>query len=189
IVKRDLPIHRKIWSRDATIAYFEKTGEKFKAEWVKEGIAPDEEISIYRQGEWLDMCTGPHLPSTGKLGTAFKLTKLSGAYWRGDARNAQLQRIYGTAFATEQELKDYLKRLEEAERRDHRRIGRELDLFHLQEEAPGAVFWHPKGWQVFQTLIAYMRERQSAAGYQEVSAPELMDIGLWEQSGHREKFG
>ena len=189
IVKRDLPIHREIWSRDATLAFFEKTGEKFKAEWVKEGIAPDEEISIYRQGEWLDMCTGPHLPSTGKLGTAFKLTKLSGAYWRGDARNAQLQRIYGTAFATEQELKDYLKRLEEAERRDHRRIGREQDLFHLQEEAVGSVFWHPKGWTLYRTVENYMRSRLEAEGYREVRTPQLLSRSLWEASGHWEKFG
>jgi threonyl-tRNA synthetase len=189
IVKRDLPIKREIWSRDETLSFFEKTGEKFKAAWVREGIAPEEEISIYRQGEdWLDMCTGPHLPSTGKLGTAFKLMKVSGAYWRGDARNAQLQRIYGTAFATEQELKDHLNRLEEAERRDHRRIGRELNLFHLQEEAVGSVFWHPRGWTLYRTIEQYIRDRLQASGYDEVRTPQLLSRGLWEASGHWEKF-
>lgn len=189
IVKRDLPIKREIWPRDEAIEFFEKSGEKFKAEWIREGIAPDEEISIYRQGDaWLDMCTGPHLPSTGKLGTAFKLTKVSGAYWRGDARNAQLQRIYGTAFPTEQELKDYLQRLEEAEKRDHRKLGKRLDLFHFQEEAVGNVFWHARGWTLYRLIENYLRERLEAAGYQEVRTPQLVDRSLWEKSGHWDKF-
>jgi threonyl-tRNA synthetase len=151
-------------------------------------IPPDEDISIYRQGKWLDLCTGPHLPSTGKLPKAFKLMKLSGAYWRGDARNAQLQRIYGTAWRTEKELKDYLHRLEEAEKRDHRRLGREMDLFHLQEEAVGSVFWHPKGWALWRALESYLRGRLAAAGYLEVKTPQLVDRKLWEASGHWEKF-
>ncbi|HEY5102130.1 MAG TPA: threonine--tRNA ligase, partial [Steroidobacteraceae bacterium] len=151
-------------------------------------IPGEEEISLYGQGDWVDLCRGPHVPSTGKL-KAFKLTKIAGAYWRGDSRNPMLQRIYGTAWADKKQLDEYLHRLEEAEKRDHRRIGRELDLFHLQEEAPGAVFWHPKGWLIFQTLIGYMREQQLIAGYEEVSSPELMDASLWRQSGHLEKFG
>ncbi len=149
---------------------------------------PTEPISLYGQGDWVDLCRGPHVPSTGKL-RAFKLMKLAGAYWRGDSRNEMLQRIYGTAWPDQKQLDAYLHRLEEAEKRDHRRIGRELDLFHMQEEAPGAVFWHPKGWQIFQTLIGYMRAKQQAAGFQEVNGPELMDRSLWEASGHWEKFG
>ncbi len=189
IVKRDLPIKRELWPRDQAIAFFEKSGEKFKAEWIREGIAPDEAISIYRQGEsWLDMCTGPHLPSTGRLGGAFKLTKLSGAYWRGDAKNAQLQRIYGTAFASAQELKDYLHRLEEAEKRDHRKLGRKLDLFHMQEEAPGMVFWHPHGWTLWQQIEEYLRKLLAENGYQEIRTPLVMDRALWERSGHWENF-
>jgi threonyl-tRNA synthetase len=189
IVKKDLPIKREIWPRDEAIKFFEKSGEKFKAEWIQEGIAPDEEISIYRQGDtWLDMCTGPHLPSTGKLGTAFKLTRVSGAYWRGDARNAQLQRIYGTAFPTEQELKDYLKQVEEAEKRDHRKLGKRLDLFHFQEEAVGSVFWHPHGWTLYRLIENYLREKLDAAGYVEVRTPQLVDRALWEKSGHWDKF-
>jgi threonyl-tRNA synthetase len=187
IVDRDEPITREIWSRDQAVHWFREHGEMFKAEWVHE-IPPDEDISIYRQGKWLDLCTGPHLPSTGKLPKAFKLMKLSGAYWRGDARNAQLQRIYGTAWRTEKELKDYLHRLEEAEKRDHRRIGREMDLFHLQEEAVGSVFWHPKGWALWRALEAYLRGRLAAAGYVEVKTPQLVDRKLWEASGHWEKF-
>ena len=145
IVKRDLPIVREVWPREKVVSFFRDSGESFKAEWVTEGIAADEEISIYKQGDtWLDMCLGPHLPSTGRLGTAFKLTKVSGAYWRGDRNNAQLQRIYGLAFASDDELKAHLRMLEEAEKRDHRKLGRQLDLFHLQEEAPGSVFWHPR---------------------------------------------
>ena len=178
-------------ARDEAVAFFESLGEHYKAEIIA-SIPAGEQISLYGQGDgksdWVDLCRGPHVPSTGKL-KAFKLTKVAGAYWRGDSRNEMLQRIYGTAWPDKKQLEEHLHRLEEAEKRDHRRIGKELDLFHLQEEAPGAVFWHPKGWSVFQTLIAYMRERQAAAGYQEVNAPELMDVTLWEQSGHREKFG
>jgi threonyl-tRNA synthetase len=184
IVKRDLPIRREVWDREQAIAHFEGAGETYKAEWIRDGIAPDAEISVYRQGDWLDLCAGPHLPSTGRLGQAFKLLHVSGAYWRGDARNAQLQRIHGTAFADQAALDAHFKQLEEAERRDHRKLGRRLDLFHFQDEAPGAVFWHPKGWTLFQQLIAYMRERNAAAGYVEVNTPELMDRSLWERSGH-----
>jgi threonyl-tRNA synthetase len=187
IVKADQPVHRRVLSRDAAIAHFESIGEHYKAEIIA-AIPAGEEISLYGQGGWEDLCRGPHVPSTGKLG-AFKLTKVAGAYWRGDSKNAMLQRIYGTAWADHKQLQDYLTRLEEAEKRDHRRIGRELDLFHFQEEAPGAVFWHPHGWTVFQKLIAYMRERQNAAGYQEINSPEIMDRELWVQSGHLEKFG
>jgi threonyl-tRNA synthetase len=187
IVDRNLPIKREVWTRDDAVRFFDKAGEKYKAEWVRE-IPADEEISIYRQGEWLDLCAGPHLPSTGRLPKAFKLTKLSGAYWRGDARNAQLQRIYGTAWATDADLKAYLTRLEEAEKRDHRRLGREMDLFHVQEEAVGAVFWHPKGWTLFRTLESYMRRRLEQNGYAEVKTPQLVDRKLWEQSGHWENF-
>jgi threonyl-tRNA synthetase len=173
--------------RDEAVKFFTGLGEIYKAEIIA-SIPEKEQISLYGQGNWVDLCRGPHVPSTGKL-KAFKLMKVAGAYWRGDSRNEMLQRIYGTAWADKKQLDEYLHRLEEAEKRDHRRIGRELDLFHLQEEAPGAVFWHPKGWSVFQTLIAYMRQRQLPAGYQEVNAPELMDVSLWEQSGHLEKFG
>jgi threonyl-tRNA synthetase len=187
LAKADQKVSRRVLTRDEAVKYFKHQGEIYKAEIIA-SIPDKDEISLYGQGDWVDLCRGPHVPSTGKL-KAFKLTKVAGAYWRGDSRNEMLQRIYGTAWADKKQLDEYLHRLEEAEKRDHRRIGRELDLFHLQEEAPGAVFWHPKGWQIFQTLIAYMRERQGAAGYEEVSAPELMDIGLWEQSGHREKFG
>src|SRR5437588_605788 len=151
-------------------------------------VTDKDQISLYGQGNWVDLCRGPHVPSTGKL-KAFKLTKVAGAYWRGDSRNQMLQRIYGTAWPDKKQLDGYLHRLEEAEKRDHRRIGKDLDLFHLQEEAPGAVFWHPRGWSVFQSLISYMRERQNAAGYEEVSAREPMDAELWRQSGHLEKFG
>ena len=190
IVKRDLPITREVWPHDQAVKHFEASGERFKAEWIRDGIAADEELTIYKQGDaWLDMCLGPHLPSTGRLGTAFKLTKVSGAYWRGDKNNAQLQRIYGLAFATDEELKTHLHMLEEAEKRDHRRLGRQLDLFHLQEEAPGSVFWHPKGWTLFQTLIGYMRQKQSAAGYQEINTPDMMDKAFWETSGHWQNYG
>src|SRR5690242_2947002 len=185
--KADQKVSRRVMPRDEAVAFFRNLGEVYKAEIIA-SIPEKEEISLYGQGNWIDLCRGPHVPSTGKL-KAFKLTRVAGAYWRGDSRNEMLQRIYGTAWPDKKQLDEYLHRLEEAEKRDHRRIGRELDLFHLQEEAPGAVFWHPKGWTVFQTLIAYMRERQRAAGYQEVSAPELMDAGLWQQSGHLEKFG
>ena len=185
IVKRDLPIRREVWPHDKAVAFFEKSGEKFKAEWIREGLKPDAELTIYRQGEqWLDMCLGPHLPSTGRLGTAFKLTKVGGAYWRGDANNAQLQRIYGLAFASEQELKDHLRMVEEAEKRDHRRLGQQLDLFHQQEEAVGSVFWHPKGYTLWRTVEAYVRRRLDVAGYQEVKTPLLLDRTLWEKTGH-----
>ncbi|TAJ55499.1 MAG: threonine--tRNA ligase [Nevskiaceae bacterium] len=189
IVKRDLPITREVWPHDKAIAYFESTGEKFKAEWIREGIAADAEISIYRQGEsWLDMCVGPHMPSTGKLGTAFKLTKVSGAYWRGDANNAQLQRIYGICFASDDDLKAYQKQVEEAEKRDHRKLARQLDLFHQQEEAPGMVFWHPKGWAIWQAVEQYVRGVYRKSGYREVRGPQIMDVSLWKKSGHWDNY-
>ncbi|HTQ36563.1 MAG TPA: threonine--tRNA ligase [Steroidobacteraceae bacterium] len=187
LARADLPVHRRELPREEAVAYFLAQGEKYKAEIIR-GIPAGEPIGLYGQGDWEDLCRGPHVPSTGRL-KAFKLMKVAGAYWRGDHRNEMLQRIYGTAWASEKDLKDYLHRLEEAEKRDHRRIGRELDLFHLQEEAPGAVFWHPKGWGIFQRLIAYMRAAQEKAGFQEVNAPEIMDAALWQQSGHLEKFG
>jgi threonyl-tRNA synthetase len=187
IAAKDLPVRRRELPRDEAVAHFKSIGEHYKAEIIA-AIPSDQPISLYGQGSWEDLCRGPHVPSTGKL-KAFKLMKVAGAYWRGDSRNEMLQRIYGTAWANEKQLKEYLTRLEEAEKRDHRRIGKELDLFHLQEEAPGAVFWHPKGWALFQQLIAYMRERQAAAGYQEVNTPEIMDRELWIKSGHMESFG
>ena len=187
IAAKDLKVHRRVLPRDAAVEHFRKIGEHYKAEIIA-AIPAGESISLYGQGDWEDLCRGPHVPSTGKL-KAFKLMKVAGAYWRGDSRNEMLQRIYGTAWATDKQLQDYLTRLEEAEKRDHRRIGKELDLFHLQEEAPGAVFWHPKGWVLFQQLIAYMRERQTAAGFQEVNTPEVMDRELWVKSGHIETFG
>ncbi|MGB5131034.1 MAG: threonine--tRNA ligase [Steroidobacteraceae bacterium] len=187
LAKADQPVHRRVLSREAAIDHFKSIGEHYKAEIVA-AIPAGEQISLYGQGDWEDLCRGPHVPSTGKLG-AFKLTKVAGAYWRGDSKNAMLQRIYGTAWPDDKQLKEYLLRLEEAEKRDHRRIGRELDLFHFQEEAPGAVFWHAHGWTLFQQLVNYMRERQTAAGYQEVNTPEIMDRELWVQSGHVEKFG
>jgi len=187
LVKADERIDRRVLPRDEAVKFFKGLGEFYKAEIIA-SIPEGEEVSLYGQGDWVDLCRGPHVPSTGKL-KAFKLTKVAGAYWRGDSRNEMLQRIYGTAWPDKKQLDAYLVRLEEAEKRDHRRIGKELDLFHLQEEAPGAVFWHPKGWTVFQALIAYMRERQTVAGYEEVNAPELMAASLWEQSGHLEKFG
>ncbi|HZU77668.1 MAG TPA: threonine--tRNA ligase, partial [Dehalococcoidia bacterium] len=189
IVARDLPIKREIWSHEEAVKFFERCGETFKAEWIREGLKPDEPLSIYRQGvQWLDLCLGPHLPSTGRLGTAFKLTKVSGAYWRGDASKAQLQRIYGLAFATEDALKAHLKMLEEAEKRDHRRLGRQLDLFHMQEEAPGMVFWHPKGWTLWQAVEQYVRRVYRASGYQEVRAPLIADVSLWKKSGHWDNY-
>ena len=187
IVARNEAITREIWERDEAIRYFADKGERFKAEHV-ETLPKDEDISIYRQGAWLDLCTGPHLPATGKLGRAFKLMKLAGAYWRGDSRNTQLQRIYGTAWRDEKELKAYLHRLEEAEKRDHRRLGREMGLFHIQEEAAGSIFWHPKGWTLYRACQDYMRRRLEAAGYIEVKTPQLIDRTLWERSGHWEKF-
>jgi threonyl-tRNA synthetase len=187
LAQADEKVTRRVMSRDAAVRFFRDQGEVYKAEIIA-SIPEKEEISLYGQGDWVDLCRGPHVPSTGKL-KAFKLTKVAGAYWRGDSRNEMLQRIYGTAWADKKQLDAYLLRLEEAEKRDHRKIGKDLDLFHLQEEAPGAVFWHPKGWTVFQALIQYMREQQRAAGYEEVNAPELMDAALWRQSGHLEKFG
>ena len=188
IVKRDEPIRREVWERDQAVKFFQELGEAYKAEIIA-GIPADEEVGLYRQGDFIDLCRGPHLPSTGKLGTAFKLMSVAGAYWRGDSNNEMLQRIYGTAWANDKDLKAYLVRLEEAEKRDHRRLGREMDLFHLQEEGPGAVFWHPKGWTLFQRMIGYMREKQRRAGYQEVNTPEVLDRSLWVKSGHVEKFG
>lgn len=188
IVERDEEIKREVWARDDAIKLFRDMGEEFKARII-ENIPADETLTLYRQGDFIDLCRGPHLPSTGKLGRAFRLMRVSGAYWRGDAKNQMLQRIYGTAWATPKQLKTYLHRLEEAEKRDHRVLGRIMDLFHFQEEAPGAVFWHPKGWSLFQNLVDYMRRRQNEAGYQEVNTPELMDLSLWEASGHLETFG
>jgi threonyl-tRNA synthetase len=187
IVQRDEAITREVWERDKAVAFFDGIGEKYKAEWIAE-IPKDEEISLYRQGNFVDLCVGPHLPSTGYLGQAFKLMSVAGAYWRGDARNAQLQRIHGTAWASQKELDQYLFRLEEAERRDHRRVGRELELFHLGEEAVGSVFWHPKGWTLFRIIENYMRARLEKAGYQEVKGPQLLDRSLWEASGHWDNF-
>ena len=187
IVRRDEKISREVWERDAAIAFFASIGERYKAEYIGE-IPTGEEISLYRQGGFVDLCVGPHLPSTGHLGQAFKLTNVAGAYWRGDARNAQLQRVYGTAWASQKELDQYLFRIEEAERRDHRRLGRELDLFHLGEEAVGSIFWHPKGWTLFRIIEAYMRRRLDAAGYSEVKGPLMLDRSLWEATGHWENF-
>ena len=187
VVDRDEPVAREQWDRGEAMAFFEKQGEHYKAQIIAD-LPDDEEISLYRQGEFVDLCRGPHLPSTGKLGKAFKLTKLAGAYWRGDSKNDMLQRIYGTAWASESQLADHLRRLEEAERRDHRRLGREMDLFHLQDEAVGMVFWHSKGWTLYLLLVAYMRYRLAAAGYVEVNTPQLVDRSLWEASGHWEKF-
>ena len=187
IVDRDEAISREIWDRAAAVEYFSSIGEHYKAEIIAD-LPEDEPISVYRQGDFVDLCRGPHLPSTGKLGKAFKLMKLAGAYWRGDSRNEMLQRVYGTAWASASQLKDYLHRLEEAERRDHRRLGREMGLFHQQEEAAGMVFWHPKGWTLYTTLQGYMRRRLGDAGYVEVNTPQLIDRALWETSGHWEKF-
>ena len=188
IVERNEAIQREVWKRDEAVEFFRGMGEEYKAEIIA-SIPSDEDITLYRQGEFIDLCRGPHLPSTGKLGKAFKLTHVSGAYWRGDSNNEMLQRSYGTAWSTEKQLRKYLHMLEEAEKRDHRRLGRVMDLFHFQEEAPGAVFWHPKGWALFQSLIGYMRERQNAAGYQEINTPEIMAKALWEKSGHNAAFG
>ncbi len=187
IVERDLPLVREVWDRDEAVKTFEKMGEKYKAEIIRD-LPEGEVVTVYRQGDWFDLCRGPHLPSTGRVGKAFKLMKLAGAYWRGDSRNEMLQRIYGTAWPDEKQLKAHLTMLEEAEKRDHRRLGREMDLFHFQEEAPGAIFWHPKGWKLFRTLIDYMRTRQERAGYVEINTPAVMDRSLWERSGHWDTF-
>ena len=179
---------REVWTRDQAINFFSKKGENYKTELIND-LDADETITIYKQGEWLDLCKGPHMPSTKYIGKAFKLMKVAGAYWRGDSNNPMLTRIYGTAWRNEKELTEYLHQLEEAEKRDHRKLGKEMDLFHFQEEAPGAVFWHPKGWELFQTLINYMRKRQDQAEYVETNTPDLLDKSLWETSGHWEKFG
>ena len=189
LIDKDLKTRREVWKRDAAIANFKKIGEKYKAEII-ESIPKNEELSVYHHGDaWHDLCRGPHLPSSSKIGKAFKLTKVSGAYWRGDSNNEMLQRIYGTCWASKKELEDYLHRLEEAEKRDHRKLGKEMDLFHFREESPGSVFWHEKGWLLFQRLIEYMRTKQRLAGYKEINTPELLDKSLWEKSGHWEKFG
>ncbi|MHA1107720.1 MAG: threonine--tRNA ligase [Alphaproteobacteria bacterium] len=187
IVKDDAALVREEWDRDEAIKIFTNMGEAYKAELI-EAIPAGEPVSIYRQGDWFDLCRGPHLPSTRHVGKGFKLLKLAGAYWRGDSRNAMLQRIYGTAWRDEKELKSYLHQLEEAEKRDHRRLGREMDLFHFQEEAMGSAFWHPKGWTMYRAIEDYMRVRLDAAGYVEVKTPTLFDRALWEDSGHWEKF-
>ena len=187
IVTRDEPITREEWNREEAIEFFLKKGETFKAEIIG-AIPPGDPITLYRQGNFIDLCRGPHLPSTRYLGTAFKLMSLAGAYWRGDHRNPMLQRIYGTAWSTDQQLKDYLFRLEEAEKRDHRRLGTDLHLFHLQEEAPGSIFWHPKGWALYRTLEAFMRQYWQTNGYVEVRTPQLVDRSLWVSSGHWEQF-
>ncbi len=184
IVSRNLLIEREVWERDEAKRVFAEIGEKYKVEIIEDIIPEGEEVSVYRQGDWFDVCRGPHLPSTGKLPKAFKLMKLAGAYWRGDSDNEMLQRIYGTAWRDKKELKLHLKRLEEAEKRDHRKLGRRLDLFHFSDEAPGSVFWHPKGWTLFLQLLDYMRQRQEKAGYVEVNTPDVMDRSLWETSGH-----
>ena len=188
IVDRNIPTTREVWERDKAISHFKKKGEIYKSELI-ENIPKDEEVSIYFHGEWHDLCRGPHLSSTGKIGKFFKLTKVSGAYWRGDSNNEMLQRIYGTSWASQKDLDDYLKRIEEAEKRDHRKLGKEMDLFHFREESPGSVFWHEKGWALFQKLIDYMRMKQDIAGYKEINTPEVLDRTLWEKSGHWEKFG
>ena len=188
IVDRNEITKREVWERDKAIQHFKKKGEIYKAELI-EAIPKNEDVSIYFHGDWHDLCRGPHLSSTGKIGKFFKLTKVSGAYWRGDSDNEMLQRIYGTSWATQKDLDQYLKRIEEAEKRDHRKLGKEMDLFHFREESPGSVFWHERGWALFQKLINYMRGRQDAAGYKEVNTPEILDRQLWEKSGHWEKYG
>ena len=188
IVDEARPTRREVWNRDAAIDHFKGLGETYKAEIISD-LPETEEIKLYYHGGWHDLCRGPHLPSTKHIGKAFKLMKVAGAYWRGDSRNPMLQRIYGTAWASEKDLKAYLHRLEEAEKRDHRKLAKVMDLFHMQEEGPGSIFWHPNGWTLFQNLIAYMRRRQEQAGYVEINTPDLLDYSLWETSGHAEKFG
>ena len=188
IVDRDEKTYREVWKRNYAIEHFKKNGEIYKSEIIK-SIPENEEVSIYFHGEWHDLCRGPHLTSTGKIGKYFKLTKVSGAYWRGDSNNEMLQRVYGTSWSTQKELEEYLKRIEEAEKRDHRKLGKEMDLFHFREESPGSVFWHKKGWNLFQKLVSYMRMKQDHAGYEEINTPEILDRSLWEKSGHWEKFG
>lgn len=188
IIAKNAPFTKELWPRDKAKAFFREKGETFKIELV-DAIPPGEDLKIYKQGAWLDLCRGPHMTSTGAIGKAFKLQKFAGAYWRGDSKNPQLQRIYGTAWATQEELDAYLKQIEEAEKRDHRKLGREMDLFHFQEEAPGSVFWHAKGWTLFQNLISYMRRAQQRAGYMEVNTPDMMEKHFWELSGHWENYG
>ena len=188
IVDRDEITKREVWERNKAISHFKDKGEVYKAELI-ETIPESEDVSIYFHGDWHDLCRGPHLSSTGKIGKYFKLTKVSGAYWRGDSNNEMLQRIYGTSWASQKDLDEYLKRIEEAEKRDHRKLGKEMDLFHFREESPGSVFWHEKGWSLFQKLIDYMRMKQDMAGYKEINTPEVLDRTLWEKSGHWEKFG
>jgi threonyl-tRNA synthetase len=187
IIARDAPFRREVWDRDEAIAFFQSKGERYKAELIQD-LPITETITLYAQGDWIDLCRGPHMRSTGDVGQAFKLTKVAGAYWRGDHRNAMLSRIYGTAWRDQKELDAHLRMLEEAERRDHRRIGKAMDLFHMQQEAQGSVFWHPKGWRLYRTVEAYMRRRLDAGGYEEVKTPQLVDRSLWEASGHWEKF-
>ena len=187
IIGRDAPFTKEEWTRDQARSFFETRGEAFKIELI-DAIPDDQSLNIYKQGEWMDLCRGPHMTSTGKIGSAFKLMKVAGAYWRGDSNKPMLSRIYGTAFAKQEDLDAYLLQLEEAERRDHRRLAREMDLFHFQEEGPGTVFWHPKGWTLFQTLINYMRRRQEASGYIEVNTPQVLDRALWETSGHWQTY-
>ena len=187
IIDQDPATTREVWDRKKAISHFKKIGENYKAEII-ESIPEGEELSIYFHGNWHDLCRGPHLPSLGKIGKAFKLMKVAGAYWRGDSNNKMLQRIYGTCWKTKKDLDDYLNRIEEAEKRDHRKLGKALDLFHFQEESPGAVFWHQKGWSLFQSLVQFMRDKQTEAGYLEVNTPEMLDKTLWEKSGHWEKF-
>jgi len=188
IIDRDEPTSREVWDRNKAIQHFKKNGEIYKAEIIK-SIPDSEEVSIYFHGKWHDLCKGPHLLSTGRIGKFFKLTKVAGAYWRGDSKNEMLQRVYGTSWSTKKDLDEYLKRIEEAEKRDHRKLGKEMDLFHFREESPGSVFWHDKGWGLFQKLILYMRNKQDNAGYKEINTPEILDRALWEKSGHWEKFG
>ncbi len=187
IIQRNKNFIREVWSKEESIKYFKDKGEDYKVELIND-LPDNEEISIYKQGDWVDLCRGPHMVSTKQIGKAFKLMKVAGAYWRGDSSNTMLTRIYGTAWATEKDLEQHLLQIEEAEKRDHRKLGREMDLFHFQEEAPGAVFWHPKGWKLFQSLINYMRNRQDNAGYVETNTPDMMDKSLWETSGHWDKF-
>lgn len=188
IIDRNDPFVREVWSYDDAIKTFSEMGEAYKAELI-EGLPKGEDIGVYRQGKWFDLCRGPHLPSTGRIGKSFKLMKLAGAYWRGNSDNEMLQRVYGTAWRNDKELKAYLHMLEEAEKRDHRRLGREMNLFHQQEEAAGSVFWHPKGWRLYRTVQDYMRKRQDDGGYVEVNTPQMVDRSLWEASGHWDKFG
>jgi len=188
IVDRDEKTYREVWKRNDAVKHFKKKGEIYKAEIIN-SIPENEEVSIYFHGKWHDLCRGPHLISTGKIGKYFKLTKVSGAYWRGDSSNEMLQRVYGTSWSSQKELDEYLERIQEAEKRDHRKLGKEMDLFHFREESPGSVFWHQKGWNLFQKLISYMRMKQDHAGYEEINTPEILDRSLWEKSGHWEKFG